>query len=145
MAAERIDPKPAVPVAPRRTRVEKNIYQRADGRYEVGYRDSSSKQRWRVPDFPAAFDTITEARKARDVVIGLKQGGEQVKPSPKLKFGAAADRWLDEQVAGLRRPPGRPYRSVTVTTLNRAWGNRRLDSIDVDDAARLVRACAREG
>jgi integrase len=133
------DSKPAVPVAPRRTRVEKNIYQRPDGRYEVGYRDSSSKQRWRVPDFPAAFDTITEARKARDVVIGHKQGGEQVKPSPKLKFGAAADRWLAEQVAGLRPATRALYRSVTVTHLKPRWGNRRLDSIDVDDAARLVR------
>jgi hypothetical protein len=52
-----------------------------------------------VPNFPAAFDTITEARKARDVVIGLKQGGEQVKPSPKLKFGDASERWLAEQVS----------------------------------------------
>lgn len=129
----------AVPAAPRRTRVDKNIYQRADGRYEVGYRDSSGKQRWRIPGKPAAFGTITEARKERDAVIGRKAQGEQITPSPKLRFGAAADRWLTEQVAGLRPATQALYRSVTATHLKSRWGNRRLDSIGVGDAARLVR------
>src|SRR4051812_34436805 len=68
----------------RRTSVERNIWKRADGRLEVGFRDSSGKQRWRVPDFPAAFDTITEARRARDAVLGKKASGGRVQPNPKL-------------------------------------------------------------
>ena len=37
------------PKPPRRVRVERNVYRRPDGRLEVGYRDSASKQRWKGP------------------------------------------------------------------------------------------------
>lgn len=33
--------------AGRRTRVERNIYLRTSGTYEVGFRDGTGKQRWR--------------------------------------------------------------------------------------------------
>jgi hypothetical protein len=36
--------------AKRRTRVEPGIYRRPDGRLEIGYRDATGKQRWRVVD-----------------------------------------------------------------------------------------------
>src|SRR4051794_25752015 len=104
------DPKSAAPK--RRTSVERNIWRRADGRFEVGYRDSEGKQRWRVPGSPASFDTITEARRARATVLGMKAGGEQVKPSPRLNFGEASDRWLSEQVAGLRPATRAIYRNA---------------------------------
>src|SRR5689334_1059920 len=91
---------------PRRVRVpgdkNSNIYARPDGLYEVGYRDSSGKQRWRVPDAPPTFSTITEARRARDKVLGMKAGGERVQPAPRLTFDMAAARWLSEQVVDLR-------------------------------------------
>src|SRR3954447_16775048 len=81
---------------PRRVRVERNIYRRADGKLEVGYRDSTSKQRWKGP-----FTTISAARRERDVLIGAKAKGSRVQPSPRLRFGDAADRWLAEQVVNL--------------------------------------------
>jgi len=74
-----------------------NIYRRYDGKLEVGYRDSTGKQRWTRP-----FDTVTAAQKARDAILGAKGKGEQVQPNPRLRFGDAAERWLSEQVSELR-------------------------------------------
>src|SRR3954454_5550105 len=82
---------------PRRTRVERNIFKRADGKLEIGYRDSSGKQRWKVVE-----GGITAARRERDKLLGAKAKGERVQPNPRLKFGEAADRWLAEQVCELR-------------------------------------------
>ena len=134
---------------PRRRRVagEKNhnVYERPDGLFEVGYRDSAGKQRWRVPDFPAAFKTITEARRARDSVLGRKASGETVKPSPKLAFGAVADRWLAEQVVELRPRTRERYVGSVKNHLRPRWDRRRMDAIDVSDAAKLVRELRAEG
>jgi len=33
---------------PRRVRVERNIYRRANGVYEIGFKDGSRKQRWKT-------------------------------------------------------------------------------------------------
>ena len=52
---------------PRRVLVERNIYRRPDGKLEVGYRDSASKQRWKGP-----FDTITAARRQRNALVGCE-------------------------------------------------------------------------
>jgi integrase len=134
---------------PRRVRVpgdkNSNIYERPDGRFEVGFRDSTGKQRWKVPDFPAAFDTITEARRARDKVLGMKAGGERVQPSPKLKFGDAADKWMAEQVAELRPATRAIYRNAVENHLRPRWGNRRMDHLTVDDAAKLIRELRAHG
>ena len=134
---------------PRRSRVpgenNSNIYVRPDGLFEVGYRDSSGKQRWRVPDFPAKFETISEARRARNKVLGMKAGGERVQPSPKLRFGEAADRWLAEQVAGLRPATRAIYTNAVENHLRPRWDRRRLDSLTVYDAARMVRELRTSG
>jgi integrase len=121
------------------------IYERYDGRYEVGFKDSAGTQRWRVPGCPSAFDTITEARRARATVVGIKAAGGRVKPSPRLTFGEAADRWLAEQVAELRAATQAKYRNSIDLHLRPRWGRRRLDDITVDDAARLVRELRAEG
>ena len=42
-----------------------NVYRRADGKFEIGYRDTDGRQRWRGP-----FDTVTAARAARDEARG---------------------------------------------------------------------------
>src|SRR3954469_7592042 len=102
---------------PRRARVERNVYRRPDGRLEVGYRDSSSKQRWKGP-----FDTITAARRERDALLGAKARGEHVHPSPRLKFGEAADRWLAGQVAALRPSTQANYTNSIETHLRPRWG-----------------------
>jgi integrase len=123
----------------RRVSVERNIYRRPDGRFEVGFRDTNGKQRWRVPGFPAAFDTISHARRARDAVKGMKASGERVQPSPRLKFGDAADRWLSDQVIELRPATQGIYGNAVRNHLKPRWGKRRMDSLTPDDAARLIR------
>jgi Phage integrase, N-terminal SAM-like domain len=122
----------------RRERVERNIYRRrtASGRvvFEIGYRDSASKQRWLTVE-----GGITAARAARDDVLGRKGRGERVQPNPSLRFGEAADGWLTRQVPNLRPTTQALYESAVRTHLRPRWERRRLDSIGVDDVARLVR------
>jgi len=112
----------------------RNIYRRYDGRFEVGYRDSTGRQRW-----TSAFDTITAARAARDDFLGRKARGDRVQPNPRLRFGEAADRWLDGQVVDLRPATQAIYRNAIDNHLRPRWGRHRLDAITVDEAAGLVR------
>jgi integrase len=112
----------------------RNIYRRYDGRFEVGYRDSTGRQRW-----TRAFDTITAARAARDDLLGRKARGDRVQPNPRLRFGEAADRWLNGQVVDLRPATQAIYRNAIDNHLRPRWGRHRLDAISVDDAANLVR------
>lgn len=133
------DPKP-----PRRVREpgEKNanVYRRADGKFEIGYRDAEGKQRWRGP-----FDTVTAARGARDDARGRSRRGERESANPRLKFGEAADRWLAEQVAQLRPATQAIYSNSIEKHLNPRWGGRRLDSLTVGDGAALVRELRAQG
>jgi hypothetical protein len=125
---------------PRRVRVERNVYQRPDGTFEVGYRDSAGRQRWCTVD-----GGITAARAARDDVLGRRSRGERVQPRPRLQFGEAADAWLSGQVAELRPATRAIYRNAIETHLRPRWGRRRLDGITVDDIAALIRELRREG
>ena len=102
--------------------------------FEVGYRDADGRQRWRGP-----FETMTSARLARDDARVKARGGERESANPRLKFGEAADRWLAEQVVELRPATRASYASYLQQPLRPRWGNRRMDAIDVTDAARLVR------
>jgi integrase len=111
-----------------------NLYWRRTGSLEVGYRDSTGRQRWRGP-----FDTITQARAERDAILGAKGRGERVQPSPRLTFGVAYNRWLDEYVAGLRARTRDGYQGYAETHLLPRWHVRRLDTIDRGEVARLVR------
>ena len=128
------------PKPPRRRRVERNIYTRPDGKFEIGYRDSGGTQRWKV-----VAGGIMAARAERDSVLGAKGKGKIVQPNPRLRFGEAADRWLAEQVVELRRSTRDGYRNSVEIHLRPRWGRRRLDDITVDDAARLVRELRAEG
>src|SRR4051812_5184999 len=127
--------------APRRVRVERGIYRRRDGKFEIGYRDSAGKQRWKT----IANGGITAARAELNGVLGDKGKGKIVQPNPRLRFGEAADRWLAEQVTDLRPNTQASYRNSIETHLRPRWGRRRLDSISTDDAARLVREMRAKG
>jgi integrase len=116
------------------------VYWRADGTFEVGYRDADGRQRWRGP-----FDTLTEARAARGDARAWARGGERESANPRLKFGEAADRWLAEQVVELRPTTGAIYGNAIRNHLAPRWGDRRMDAIDVTDAARLVRELRAQG
>src|SRR5215217_1951624 len=112
----------------------RGVYWRPDGMLEVGYRDADGRQRWRGP-----FETVTSARAARDAARLRARGGERESSNPRLTFGEAADRWLAEQVSELRPSSRKGYKSYVENHLRPRWGRRRMDAIDVSDAARLVR------
>jgi integrase len=119
-------------------RVEQNIYSRRDASghvvYEVGYRDSTGRQRWHRVE-----GGITAARTFRNDVLARKGKGERVQPNPKLRFGDAAAVWLAGQVADLRPATQAVYRNAIETHLLPRWERRRLDTIMVADVAALVR------
>ena len=128
----------------RRERVERNIYKRTDARgktlYEVGYRDSRGKQRFKV-----IGPRLTAARAERDSILGRKGKGGRVEPNPRLTFGEASEHWLEDQVSDLREQTRLGYDNALRNHLVPRWGRRRLDSITVTDASRLVRELRKEG
>ena len=121
----------------RRERVKPCIYRRANingkWKYEITYRDSDGRQRWQVVDGGIrAAEAALADRKAR---MGR---GERVAPNPNLTFGMAAERWRESQLPSLRPATQAAYSSSLETHLLPAWRNRKLDSLGVDDVARLI-------
>jgi integrase len=127
-------------VAPRRVRIERNIYRRASGVYEVGFKDGGGKQRWRTVD-----GGITAARAVRDALLVRRGRGERVAPDTRLRFGDAAARWLAGPVVDLRVTTQDCYRNAVARHLLPRFGTRRMDSISPDDLAQLVRELRAEG
>ncbi len=70
---------------PRRNRVERNIYRRPSGVYEVGFKDAAGEQRWRTVQ-----GGITAARAIRDQLLAQRGRGEHVEGRTRLRFGDAA-------------------------------------------------------
>lgn len=122
---------------PKRSRVKQGIWRRqgADGkwRYEITYRDSDGKQRREVVEGGLrAAEAALSDRKAR---MGR---GERVAPNHRLTFAEAAEEWMSAQGATLRPATRAAYRSALDIHLLPAWGNLRLDRIDVSVIARLI-------
>jgi integrase len=119
---------------PRRVRVERNIYRRASGVYEIGVKDVNGRQRWRTID-----GGITAARAVRDELLSQRARGERIANNARLRFGDAAARWLDGPVVDLRPATRSCYRNAVEQHLLDRFGVRRLDTITPDDLAELVR------
>ena len=126
--------------APRRVRVERNIYRRASGVYEVGFKDGAGRQRWRTVD-----GGITAARAVRDELLVRRARGERVASNARLRFGDAAAQWLDGPVVDLRATTQACYRNAVEQHLMRRFATHRLDTISPDDLAALVRELRAEG
>lgn len=120
---------------PRRVRVERNIYRRGSGVYEVGFKDAIGKQRWRTVD-----GGITAARALRDELLSRRVRGEQVTNNGRLRVRDAAASWLDGPVTDLRPATQSCYRNGVEQHVLDRLGARRLDAITPDDLAQLVRA-----
>jgi hypothetical protein len=118
----------------------RGVYWRPDGLLEVGYRDADGRLRWRGP-----YETITSARAARGDAKTKARSGERESVNPRLRFGDAADRWLAEQVVELREQTRASYTNSVEKHLKPRWGKRRMDAINVSDAARLVRELRAQG
>jgi hypothetical protein len=123
------DPAPA-----RHVRVERNIYRRPSGIYELGFKDAAGRQRWRTVD-----GGITAARALRDELLSRRNRGEHIAPDVRLRFADAAAKWLDGPVLDLRPRTQECYRNAVQHNLMPAIGRRRLDAISPDDLAHLVR------
>lgn len=121
-------------IAPRRTRVESGIYQRPDGRYEIGWRDAQGKQRWKKVDgrLKAARSALAEehARRGR---------GERVAADPRLTFARAADAWWEARAVKLRENTQDAY-AASLRHLRPHFDPRRMADITATDVARFVSA-----
>ena len=126
--------------SPRRVRVERNIYRRTSGVYEVGFKDAGGRQRWRT-----VSGGITAARAVRDEVLASRARGERVASNSRLRFADAASAWLEGPVVELRQTTCDCYRNAVEQHLTERLGLRRLDAISPDDLAQLVRELRREG
>jgi integrase len=125
---------------PRRVRVERNIYQRASGVYEVGFKDGGGTQRWRTVD-----GGITAARAVRDELLSRRARGERVASNVRLRFGDAATSWLSGPVVDLRPATQDCYRNAVNQHLLPRYAACRLDAITPEDLARLVRELRTDG
>ncbi len=126
--------------APRRERVERNIYRRGSGVYEVGFKDAAGKQRWRTVE-----GGITAARALRDQLLAQRARGERGADHRRLRFGDAAKRWLSGPVVDLRPATQGCYRNAVEQHLLGRFEARRLDAITPDDLADVVRELRTEG
>ncbi len=124
----------ASPDEPRRVRVERNIYRRSSGVFEIGFKDGAGRQRWRTVD-----GGIRAARALRDELLARRGRGETVAPDSRLRFGEAADAWLDGPVLDLRQSTQTGYRIAVDQHLRPRFQSRKLSSITADDLALLVR------
>lgn len=131
---------------PRRVSVpgddNRNIYKRYDGKYEIGYRDATGKQRWH-----GRIVNITEARRVRNDLLGRKSRGVAIVPTAQvdapsdvpLKYGAAWTAYRADQVADLDENTQGKYDSHYCTHLKERWEDRSLDNFKRSDAAQLIR------
>lgn len=126
--------------APRRVRVERNIYRRPRGVLEVGFKDGAGIQRWRTVD-----GGITAARALRDELLARRGRGDVVPRDLRLRFGDAADQWLNGPVMDLRQSTQAGYRNAVDQHLRPRYGNRKLDGVTADDLASLVREMRSSG
>ena len=124
----------------RRVRVERNIYRRPSGVYEVGFKDGRGKQRWRT-----VVGGITAARALRDELLARRGRGERVVSDGRLRFADAAAKWLAGPVLDLRARTQECYRNALEQHLLFAIGTQRLDAISPDDLALLVRELRSRG
>lgn len=125
----------------RRTRVpgalNSGVYKRADGRLEIGWKDSAGKQRWRTLEDGA---TIFDARAARGAERARAASGEKVADKPRMTFATAAEAWWETAHPALRPNTREKYRSHLDKHLLPAFGAKRLTAISTDDVARYVAA-----
>lgn len=116
----------------RRTRVERGIYKRPDGRLEIGWRDAQSKLHWRVVD-----GGVKAARAALASEHTKRARGETVAADPRLTFDSAADAWWEARVGRLRPATARSY-GPALKHLRERFGHQRMSSITPGEVASYV-------
>lgn len=122
---------------------ERGIYTRtnADGLtvFEIGWRDSAGKQRWRRVD-----GGITAARAALAAEHARRARGERTTTDPRLRFTDAADAWWEARVTKLRPTTQAAYASA-LGHVREQFGTWRLTEIAPADVSRYVTKQQRAG
>lgn len=125
--------------SPRRVRVEAGIYKRPDGRFEIGWRDASGRQKWRKVDggIKAARASLAEehARRVR---------GERVAADPRLRFDDAKTAWWEARASKMRPATQSAY-AASLKHLLDHFGHRRMTDVTPGDVAAYVSAKGAEG
>lgn len=124
----------------RRTKVAKyvGIYRSSSGNYEFQFRDSDGRLR-----FETVGPNQQEAVNARADKLARMRKGERVAPT-KQTFAEFATAWLDAQQQ--LRPRTREWYAIAIRKhLSPRLGNRKLESITVDDVAMVIAEMRREG
>ena len=128
----------------RRTKVKdrRGIYYRvgADGRrrYEITFRDSQGKQRWKVTP-----GSLKDAEAALDDVRGRLRRGERVTPT-KATFKEVADLWFSTQ-SELRPYTLATYESAMRTHLLPKFGRLKIAQLTEDHVALLIAEMRADG
>jgi integrase len=98
------------------------------------FKDGAGIQRWRTAD-----GGIMAARALRDDLLARRGRGEVLSRDARLRFGDAADQWLNGPVLDLRASTQAGYQNAVDLHLRPRYGNHRLDGITADDLATMVR------
>jgi integrase len=130
--------------SPRRVRVKdrRGIYYRvgADGRrvYEVGYRDSTGRQRWQT-----VRGGLKDAEAVREELRARKRRGERVAPT-RATLAEVAEAWLPTQTQ-LRPRTRASYESHLRVHVMPLLGRLRIGEITEDDVLQVVAAMQARG
>jgi integrase len=124
--------------APRRVKTKApGVYRSNSGKYEIQYRDSDGRLRFKTVE--GGFEA---AKAARADVLGRIRKGDAVRPT-KQNFAEFAETWL----GGLALKPRtiEAYRYALDKHLLPRFKRRRLAEISVEDVARLVTEMQKSG
>jgi integrase len=124
---------------PRRVPVEPGIWTSPSGKYEIGWRDASGKQRWRI--VPGG---IRAARAALAEEHARRTRGEKIATDPRLRFDQAADAWWTARVLKLRPATQNAY-GAGLAHLRKRFGRSRLSDVTPTDVAAYVSAMQAAG
>ncbi len=123
----------------RRVRVKRNpgIYLSSSGKYEIAFRDSDGRLRFKTVE-----GSLEDAKDALAQVRARKSRGERIAPS-KTTLAEYADGWFETLT--VRPSTQRVYRQSFDRYVRPRLGAKPLASLTVDDVARLIADMTRAG
>jgi len=114
------------------------IFKSSSGRYEIAYRDSDGRLR-----FKTVGGSLEDAKNERATIVSQKASGERVAPS-RVTLDEYAERTYFPSLT-LRTRTLEVYKASYRLYLKPTLGTKRLDAITVDDVAKLIASLTRQG
>jgi integrase len=115
------------------------VYKSISGRYEIAYRDSAGKLRFQV--FDGSFE---DAKNARADLIARMAKGERV-VAARQSFAELAEVWFAGKAPRVRPRTRAYYRDSLDLVLLPRFGHLRVQAVDADAIAKLIRELEKEG